>query len=82
MASAKTKVSVKGQIVIPNVFREEYSLSPGDTVIIREEGGKLFIEKPKSDIKKFLDDMRKKFSKPNYTYSSLEYEKAMDSGEV
>ena len=50
MVRINTKVGPKGQIVIPKVFRDEYNISPGDKIIIRETENKLVIEKPKNPI--------------------------------
>ena len=81
MVSVSGKISSKGQIVLPKIFRDEYGLSPGQSVIIKEEGGKLVIEKPKVSIKDLLEQTSKKYGKHGYTYHSLEYEEAMEKGE-
>ena len=60
MVSIKTKVGPKGQIVIPKVFRDEYNISPGDEVLIKEENQALLIEKPKEDIVKKLREYAQK----------------------
>lgn len=80
MVSVTTKISGKGQVVLPKVFREEYGLRPGQRVIIREENGKLVIEKPKVSIRQFLEETAKKYGRRGYVYASLEYEKAMEKG--
>jgi len=60
MVRIKTKVGPKGQIVIPKILREEYNISPGDEVIIKENNDTLILEKPKEDIVKKLEEMAKK----------------------
>ena len=80
MVSVTTKVSSKGQVVLPKIFRDEYGLRPGQRVTIKEEGGKLIIEKPNVSIKQLLEDTAKKYGKKGYVYSSSEYEEAMEKG--
>ena len=38
-----TKVSVKGQIVIPAEIRTKYAIRPGDTVDVRDGEGKILV---------------------------------------
>ena len=80
MVSVTTRISTKGQVVLPKIFREEYGLVPGQRVVIKEENGKLTIEKPKVSIKQLLEETAKKYGKKGYTYNSSEYEKNMESG--
>lgn len=40
------KVGERGQITIPQSLREKFGIQGGDEVVIREEGGKLVIERP------------------------------------
>jgi AbrB family looped-hinge helix DNA binding protein len=35
----QTKVSTKGQVVLPNAIRQEMGLRPGDTLDAKVEGG-------------------------------------------
>ncbi len=49
-----SKVSEKGQIVIPKEIRDRLSIKPGDTVIFRVEGGKVSIEVAKERMKDIL----------------------------
>lgn len=51
------KVSNKGQISIPQIFRERLGIERGDDLILFEIGGKLLIEKPK----KILDNLKDEF---------------------
>lgn len=38
-----TKVSVKGQIVIPAEIRAKYAIGPGDTVDVHDGNGKILV---------------------------------------
>ena len=50
MVSIKARVGPKGQIVIPKVLRDEYNISPGDDVIMREDHQAIVIEKPRDPV--------------------------------
>ena len=50
MVSIKARVGPKGQIVIPKVLRDEYNISPGDDVIMREDHQAIVIEKPQDPV--------------------------------
>lgn len=50
MVSIKARVGPKGQIVIPKVLRDEYNISPGDDVIMREDHQAIMIEKPQDPV--------------------------------
>ncbi|HLC72215.1 MAG TPA: AbrB/MazE/SpoVT family DNA-binding domain-containing protein [Candidatus Nanoarchaeia archaeon] len=50
MVRISTKLGQKGQLVIPKVFRDEYHMYPGDTIVVKEEDHKLVIEKPKDPV--------------------------------
>lgn len=50
MVRISLRLGPKGQLVIPKVFRDEYNLQPGDTVIVKEEDHQLIIEKPKDPV--------------------------------
>lgn len=39
----RTKVSVKGQIVIPAELRAKYGIAPGDVVDVRDGDGKILV---------------------------------------
>ncbi len=81
MDSATTTMSIKGQIVIPQPFRQEYNLQPGDTIIVRKIGGQLVLERQNVPLKEFFTQLRKKYAKPGFEYSSAEYERARERGE-
>ncbi len=40
------RVGERGQVTLPKRLRESFDISGGDEVEIREEGGKIVIEKP------------------------------------
>jgi len=42
------KVGERGQVTIPKELREKLDIRGGDEVLVREEGGKITIEKPLS----------------------------------
>jgi AbrB family looped-hinge helix DNA binding protein len=42
----RRKVGERGQVTIPKEFRERFGIKGGDDVVIREEAGKLVIERP------------------------------------
>lgn len=50
MVRINVKVGPKGQIVIPKVFRNEYNISPGDEIVLRENNQNLVIEKKEDPI--------------------------------
>lgn len=50
MVRISLRLGPKGQLVIPKVFRDEYNLQPGDTVVVREEDHQLILEKPKDPV--------------------------------
>jgi AbrB family looped-hinge helix DNA binding protein len=39
-----SKLSKKGQVVIPKEIREKLGIKPGDVVVFREEGGRVYID--------------------------------------
>jgi AbrB family looped-hinge helix DNA binding protein len=42
------KVGERGQVTLPKEFREKFDIHGGDEVLVREEDGKITIEKPVS----------------------------------
>lgn len=50
------KVSDKGQIAIPQIFREKLGITKGDDLVLLEIGGKLLIEKQQKVEKKLSED--------------------------
>lgn len=42
----KRRVGERGQVTLPKELREEFDIGGGDEVEIREESGKIIIEKP------------------------------------
>ena len=45
-----TRVSVKGQVVIPNEFREALKLEAGDAMIVQLEGSRVVLERRRTVI--------------------------------
>ncbi len=43
------KVGPKGQVVIPSVMRKALKIYPGSKVVVKLEGEKLSLEKPRTD---------------------------------
>jgi len=52
------KVSDKGQIAIPQSFRENLGINKGDDLIIVESKGKILIEKTQKTKEKIEDDFK------------------------
>lgn len=46
METETRTVGERGQVTIPKELREEFGLRGGDEVVVREEDGKIVIEKP------------------------------------
>ena len=74
MVGIRTKVGPKGQIVIPKIFREEYDITPGDEIMIKEDNKTLFIEKPQEDIVKKLEAFAKKIKLKKFNIHAIEGE--------
>lgn len=45
----ETKVGPKGQVVIPKRFRDEFGISPGDEVVVKDEEDGILVKKPSVD---------------------------------
>jgi AbrB family looped-hinge helix DNA binding protein len=71
MVEIKTKIGAKGQVVIPKVFRDEYSLKPGMSICFNEEEGKLVISRPGTNVVEMLRNLPKKNIEHD---SDVEYE--------
>lgn len=54
MASYETKVSSKGQVVIPSELRERYGLSQGTRAVWSEQKGRLIL----TPIERLLDEIQ------------------------
>ncbi|OIO27074.1 hypothetical protein AUJ14_00400 [Candidatus Micrarchaeota archaeon CG1_02_55_22] len=61
MVDVEVKVNVKGQIVIPKVFRDAYGIAPGSTATLAEGDGELVLRPKKSmaEFERFLNAMPK-----------------------
>jgi len=51
-----SKVSKKGQIVIPREIREKYNIKAGDVLLFRMEGEKIIIEVSRENMKDILKE--------------------------
>jgi len=49
-----SKVSKKGQVVIPKEIRDKLNIMPGDIIIFKMEGDKIIIERIKEKLKDIL----------------------------
>jgi len=52
------KVSDKGQIAIPQIFREKLGITKGDDLVLFDIGGKLLIEKQQKVEEKLNEDFK------------------------
>lgn len=50
----KTKVSSKGQVVIPKAYRQKLGWEPGTELIVEEEAGQVVLTRPKQAKRKQL----------------------------
>ena len=46
----KTKVTKKGQITLPNEYREKLDLSTGSVVVVDLKKDSILVQKPKADL--------------------------------
>lgn len=46
----KTKITKKGQITLPNEYRERLDLSTGSVVVVELRKNQILVQKPKSDL--------------------------------
>ena len=58
MARSKSRITQKGQITIPQEYREKFNLSPGDEVLFYEENNRIYIISARQYIEELADDMR------------------------
>ena len=47
----KTKITKKGQITLPNEYRERLDLGTGSLVVVELKNGRILVQKPKSDLR-------------------------------
>jgi AbrB family looped-hinge helix DNA binding protein len=50
----KTRVSSKGQVVIPKAYRQKLGWGPGTELVIEEEAGQVWLTKPQQKRRKTL----------------------------
>ncbi len=64
MVQLKVKLGMKGQIVIPKIFREQYKIYPNQEAIIKEQEEGILITKNQQDpieiLEKIADEATKK----------------------
>lgn len=78
MVSIQMKVGPKGQVVIPKVFRKEFSIMPGNKVIMEETKEGISIKKPEiSGIDGFIA-LSKKIKKSIDIDMDAEYEEEIE----
>lgn len=57
MVTVTTKLSQKGQILVPKVLRDEYGFDPGHEVLLRETSDGILVQKKSIDVVKLLDQV-------------------------
>lgn len=65
----RTRISSRGQIVIPKDLRKKYGLTEGDSVIWKEEGGKLVLHK--ADWKDYTNEIARKLTEAGITEEEM-----------
>lgn len=58
----ETKISSKGQLVIPKFWRDELGLKPGDTIVMNKVDSKIVIMLKPADPLKRLEKIGKELS--------------------
>lgn len=74
----KTRVSSKGQVVIPKAYRQKLGWGPGTELVVEEEGGQVLLKpKPKIRKTKSIREVAGMLHRPNMKAITLE---EMDRG--
>lgn len=69
----KTKVSSKGQVVIPKAYRQKLGWENGTTLEVNEEAGQLVLSKPKQKGKTVsIESLAGRLHRPEATPISLQ----------
>ncbi|MGB0745014.1 MAG: AbrB/MazE/SpoVT family DNA-binding domain-containing protein [Opitutales bacterium] len=50
----KTRISSKGQVVIPKAYRQKLGWEPGTELMVEEEAGQVYLTKPHQEKRKTL----------------------------
>ena len=50
----RTKVTKKGQITLPNEYREKLELGTGSVVVVELKHDKMIVQKPKTDLERLF----------------------------
>ncbi|MBI2545862.1 AbrB/MazE/SpoVT family DNA-binding domain-containing protein [Candidatus Woesearchaeota archaeon] len=72
----QTKIGPKGQVVIPQIFREALGLAPGEDVVVALDDTRIAIEKPEIKIEDVFrtvakaPQLAKQMLTPHYAYES------------
>ena len=82
MVELKVRMSTKGQIVIPKIFREGNKMFPQEEFIIKIEQGKIIIEKQEGDIVEKLKEFARQSAKlrkgKKFVYNKEEFYEQYD----
>jgi antitoxin PrlF len=65
----RTRISSRGQIVIPKALRQKYGLSEGEEVVWEEEDGKLVLRK--ADWKDYANEIARKMKQAGITEEDM-----------
>ena len=57
MVNVNVKVGSKGQIVIPKVFRDEYGIVPGLSLVVADKDSELTIRKSSTDFVRVFEEI-------------------------
>ena len=68
---AKMKMGLKGQVVIPKHFRDDFGLKPGGEVIVDYDGRELVLKKPASNIVEIAELIAKSGKKVKVSIDSI-----------
>lgn len=72
----QTRLSSKGQIVIPKPIRERLDLRPGQTLRVRQEGQRIVLEVDTALPTTRLEDVAGMLHRPDVPYDSREADSA------
>jgi len=64
-----SRISSRGQVVIPKELREKYDLKEGDSVVWEEEKGKLVLRK--ADWKDYANEIARKLAEAGVTEEEM-----------
>ncbi|MEK6894577.1 MAG: AbrB/MazE/SpoVT family DNA-binding domain-containing protein [Nanoarchaeota archaeon] len=73
MVELRVKLGLKGQVVIPKIFRDHYKMFPNQEVIITENEFGLTVKKPQSNVSEYFKEQASKVSKKGSHYNKKEF---------